>query len=127
MAQDMLHGGGTKKMRTDEGATKQGRAALFDTLCSKQQQVVEGEDAQQNEEGDAEDEELKPRKLLKFIHTAKNGGFAYDEYENPFKFIMRRYQERMKAANAVDFDDMMQLTTSLFNDHPEVLAKVYAR
>ncbi len=37
--------------------------------------------------------------------------------------IARRYEQALKTANAVDFDDLLLLTLSLFRDHPEVVRR----
>jgi len=133
LVQDMLgQGASSKKHRQEE---PQGRAALFDALCAKQQVgAQEGEpqesgasSGEEEDEDAEEDEALKPKKMLKFIQTAKNGGFEAEQYEVPYSFVFRRYKDRMKNANAVDFDDMMSLTVKLFDDHPQVLAKTRDR
>jgi DNA helicase-2/ATP-dependent DNA helicase PcrA len=41
--------------------------------------------------------------------------------------LYKLYQERMKAANALDFDDLLFLTVRLFREHPEVLRKYQER
>ncbi len=35
--------------------------------------------------------------------------------------IYQRYQDRLRAANSMDFDDLLMYTNILFRDHPEVL------
>ena len=37
--------------------------------------------------------------------------------------IYRRYQQRLRAANSMDFDDLLMYTNILFRDHPEILDK----
>ena len=37
--------------------------------------------------------------------------------------IYLRYQNRMRAANSMDFDDLLMQTNILFRDHPEILEK----
>lgn len=41
--------------------------------------------------------------------------------------VYRRYQSRLKRANAVDFNDILGRTVELFNEHAEVLDKVQQR
>lgn len=41
--------------------------------------------------------------------------------------VYRRYQSRLAAANAVDFNDILGRTVELFEDHPDVLEKVQQR
>lgn len=47
----------------------------------------------------------------------------YDRYaKRPQLFeIYQRYQSRLKAANSMDFDDLLMYTNILLRDHPEVL------
>jgi ATP-dependent DNA helicase UvrD/PcrA len=53
--------------------------------------------------------------------------FASAAHANPFDSKVAKiypvYQERLKASNALDFDDMLMLTVLLFTRHPKVLAK----
>jgi len=41
--------------------------------------------------------------------------------------VYARYQERLKQANAVDFNDILGRTVELFDDHPDVLERVQQR
>ncbi|HEX7001065.1 MAG TPA: UvrD-helicase domain-containing protein [Trueperaceae bacterium] len=41
--------------------------------------------------------------------------------------VYARYQERLAAANAVDFNDILGRTVDLFDDHPDVLQRVQQR
>ena len=42
--------------------------------------------------------------------------------KQPLTFeIYRRYQERLRSANSMDFDDLLMYTNILFRDYPEVL------
>jgi len=47
----------------------------------------------------------------------------YDrQIKQPLIFeIYRRYQERLRAGNSMDFDDLLLYTNILFRDHPDVL------
>lgn len=54
------------------------------------------------------------------------------EYDNQLKQpltseIYRRYQERLRAGNSMDFDDLLMYTNILFRDHPEVLGNYQNR
>ena len=64
----------------------------------KQQLGEEGDERaeDENHEEEAEEEDLQPRKMMKFIHTAKNQGYPAYEYEDPFAYVFRRYAERMR-------------------------------
>ncbi len=69
---------------------------------------------------------LKPRAVASFIDSAKNRGRFPDAYadvrgdERLPAEIYAAYQQRLKAANAVDFGDLLLLTVQLFEQHPEV-------
>jgi DNA helicase-2/ATP-dependent DNA helicase PcrA len=47
-------------------------------------------------------------------------GFGFDE---KLAKVYVRYQDEMKRANALDFDDLIMLTIRLFEEHPKILAK----
>lgn len=47
--------------------------------------------------------------------------------QGSFREVYRLYQQRLKEADAVDFDDLLFLTTRLFQEHPEVLASYQER
>lgn len=44
-----------------------------------------------------------------------------------FRDVYRRYAERCRLADAMDFDDILVYTYRLFDEHPEVLAKYVER
>lgn len=83
------------------------------------------------------DETYKPRDVQARISLAKNNlitSAAYEanptlvgqdrEQRRPHIFeIYKRYDARCRAANAMDFDDLLVNVNILFRDHPEVLAK----
>ncbi|MBL4781257.1 MAG: DNA helicase Rep [Porticoccaceae bacterium] len=48
---------------------------------------------------------------------------ADSDGEQALGLLYERYQQALKAYNAVDFDDLIQLPVQLFRDHPEVLGK----
>ena len=41
--------------------------------------------------------------------------------------IYRRYQEMLKGCNALDFEDILNLTLELFEKHPEAIREVTSR
>lgn len=71
------------------------------------------------------------------ISMAKNLMMTPDQYAANREFLMRdrfeklfdmprvftEYNRRLRAANAMDFDDLLVLTNTLFQKHPAVLAK----
>lgn len=69
---------------------------------------------------------LKPRAAASFIDRAKNRGLlpeSLDEVRSDEKLLAElyaQYQQKLKAANAVDFGDLLLLTVRLFEDYPEV-------
>ena len=48
---------------------------------------------------------------------------AESDGEQALALLYERYQQALKAYNAVDFDDLILLPVQLFRDHPEVLGK----
>jgi DNA helicase-2/ATP-dependent DNA helicase PcrA len=69
--------------------------------------------------------------LLSHISRWKMNGIApsnaTDNVENDLEFLAavayRRYQSNLRAAGAVDFDDLILLTNQLFSEFPEVLER----
>ena len=82
------------------------------------------------------DKNFAPKALLANISRAKDRmltpeGLANSAGDN-FALqvtakVYRRYQEMLKAANALDFDDIILLTVRLFREYPEVLQKYQRR
>ena len=74
---------------------------------------------------------MKPGDLLSLISKWKGAGIspeqARDAVDGDLEALAaagyRRYQQGMKAAGAVDFDDLLFLTDRLFSTSPEVLAR----
>ena len=46
---------------------------------------------------------------------------------DPMVKIYRSYEEHLKVANAVDFNDLLNLTVRVFEENPEVLARYQER
>lgn len=73
--------------------------------------------------------QMNPRTIRSFISGAKNellGPEAYGRQAEGYFMetvakVYQRYQAALKAANAVDFDDLLVLTVQLFQSKPEVL------
>ena len=69
---------------------------------------------------------LKPRAAAAFIDRAKNQGFLPEALENLradeqlLAELYAQYQQQLKAANAVDFGDLLLLTVQLFEEHADV-------
>ncbi|MFN0196586.1 MAG: ATP-dependent helicase [Planctomycetaceae bacterium] len=77
------------------------------------------------------DKMLKPGELLSRISRWKNSGVLPDQAEHDVSddldFVAaagyRRYQKKLRAMAAVDFDDLLLLTQQLFEEHPGVLER----
>jgi len=52
---------------------------------------------------------------------------ADDFYKRQFIHFYNLYNKRLKAANAVDFDDLIMLPVRIFKEHPEILKKYQER
>ena len=73
---------------------------------------------------------LPPKEIRNKISDAKNRMLDPDEWfrESPRDYLSQQihdlfcyYEERLRAANALDFDDLLNKTLQLFLDHPPVL------
>ncbi len=83
-------------------------------------------------ECDVSEKQFAPRVVLSEISFAKDkmispAQMREDAGQDYKKKIIAKlyahYQERMKAANAVDFDDILLLTVEIFSQFPDVLKK----
>ena len=78
---------------------------------------------------DIDTKKLSPRSILGQISQAKSSQLGPEEYRATAVTIFDRrvadvydqYQQRMVAANAMDFDDLLLNTVKLFREHPDVL------
>ncbi len=76
----------------------------------------------------ASDEKLDPNLAKNLISKAKNNGWAAPEDEETLiGSVYRRYNQELRALNAMDFDDLLIQAVRLLNDHPEVREKWRAR
>ena len=79
--------------------------------------------------------EFRPSVVLSAISRAKNEmldpGFLADHAANhrerTIARLATRYQERLRKANALDFDDLLLEAVRLFHEAPDVLAKYQER
>ena len=85
---------------------------------------------------DVSEKQLAPKAVLSEISIAKDKMTGPEELRSEAGQDYRKkmvsklyalYQERMKAANALDFDDILVLTVKLFEQFPEVLEKYRSR
>jgi len=78
-----------------------------------------------------DEKQFTPRSFLYAISRAKEKLISPEEFErNAYEFFDRlaaqvypRYQEALKAANALDFDDLLLATIRLFQSQPAVLER----
>ena len=80
------------------------------------------------------DVKANPRELHSLLSRIKNAGssgvgkvFGSEEAFAMADHIRGRYDTALKAATAVDFDDLLVLTLRLFNEHPEALEECRRR
>lgn len=87
-------------------------------------------------ECDVSEKQFAPRAVLSEISFAKDKMITpqmmledagQDYRKKIIAKLYRVYQERMKAANALDFDDILLLTVELFEKFPEILEKYQTR
>jgi DNA helicase-2/ATP-dependent DNA helicase PcrA len=79
--------------------------------------------------------EYKPAAILGAISRAKNEmidaefltGNAHTHREREIARLFRRYQSRLRAAAALDFDDLLLEAVRLFHDAPTVLERYQSR
>lgn len=85
---------------------------------------------------DISEKQFAPRTVLSEISFAKDKMISPDHMKadagqdyrkKVIARIYKLYQERMKAANALDFDDILCLTVEIFEKFPEVLEKYQNR
>ena len=78
----------------------------------------------------AKNEKLDPNLAKNLISRAKNAHWKIKEPEGESSLpaaVFHRYQEELKTANAVDFDDLLILTVNLFENHSDVAEKWQTR
>jgi DNA helicase-2/ATP-dependent DNA helicase PcrA len=76
-----------------------------------------------------------PAAILNQISTAKSQTYGPKDYikrgrsyfEEVAGRVYERYQEMLKASNALDFDDLLMRTVELFRTHKEVLERYQSR
>ncbi|MEX2586363.1 MAG: UvrD-helicase domain-containing protein, partial [Balneolaceae bacterium] len=76
--------------------------------------------------------EIRPRTIQRKISDAKNQLISPDIFSEKFVLstldditsrVYRIYQERLKQANAMDFDDLLVRPIELFSSHPDILER----
>jgi DNA helicase-2/ATP-dependent DNA helicase PcrA len=84
---------------------------------------------------DLDPKRFPPRAVHAAISNAKNEMLDFETYsaraekvfERRTAEVYRDYQQRLLAASAMDFDDLLLVTVNLFQSHPEVLAEYQSR
>jgi DNA helicase-2/ATP-dependent DNA helicase PcrA len=77
----------------------------------------------------------EPRLILQTISSAKNELIGPEKYReeadgfwtNTIATVYARYQEKLLANGALDFDDLLTYTVKLFQEHPDVLEQYQRR
>ena len=80
-------------------------------------------------------QQFKPRALQRTISSAKNQMIAPQEYENIARGrqqemaarVFGPYQQALRKANAMDFDDLLLRPIDLFEEHPDILKSYQER
>ncbi len=79
---------------------------------------------------------FKPNMIHDKISDAKNKGISAEDYfsnsygddfEETVSKVYREYVKRLKAQNAVDFDDLLSLVVQLFEKNPDILERYQDR
>ena len=79
-----------------------------------------------------------PKTILSYISRAKDGGIYPKEYSEQAKQssdymkkvvsdVYKQYSDKMKAANAMDFDDIIMLTVKMLETNPDLLDEWQSR
>jgi DNA helicase II / ATP-dependent DNA helicase PcrA len=71
-------------------------------------------------------QKVDPWAVLAMLSRYRNGGERAAAFADPntaalARHVSLRYQSALRACNAVDFDDLILLTLTLFKDHPDIL------
>lgn len=80
-----------------------------------------------------DDKTNKPGAILNGISKAKNDLISPDAFtgrsykDEIVGRVYTRYQQALKASNAMDFDDLLMNTTLILQNHPDVLARYQRR
>jgi superfamily I DNA/RNA helicase len=71
----------------------------------------------------ARDEKLDPHLAANLISKAKNNAWTATEDETLLGSVFRRYEQELRALNAMDFDDLLVQAVRLLSEAPEVREK----
>lgn len=79
---------------------------------------------------------VEPRTVRSMISRAKNAGVSPAKFKEVYgegdtvkytSWVYARYEDRLRANNAMDFDDLLLKTLLLFDEYPDVLDKYRRR
>lgn len=82
---------------------------------------------------DLDEKRFAPRSILNFISRAKEKLITpalytpVDYFTQIVGRVYPRYQERLEACHALDFDDLLMKTVQLFEGHPDILERYQKR
>ncbi len=85
---------------------------------------------------DVSKEAVEPRTVRSMISRAKNAGVSPARFKETYgdgdavkysAWVYARYEDRLRADNAMDFDDLLLKTLLLFEEYPDVLEKYRRR
>ncbi len=79
--------------------------------------------------------DYNPRAIRNKISGAKNefmgpdeyGKFAFNEYEKIVLSVFKRYEDKKRRNNSLDFDDLLLLPLKLFRENPSILKEYQER
>lgn len=118
-----FHSACLRIMRAEHETLRMSSAfSIYDTLDSQRLIKIVC-----REEG-VDPKQYPPKKLGRLISDLKNEMVSDTDYEaiaqrpedQVLAQVYRGYQSRLRAANAVDFDDIIMLTVQLLRDHPQL-------
>jgi DNA helicase-2/ATP-dependent DNA helicase PcrA len=73
------------------------------------------------------EEKLDPQTALNLISKAKNNAWTFHDDETLADAVFRRYEQELRALNAMDFDDLLVQAVRLLSESPEVCEKWRAK
>ena len=84
---------------------------------------------------DKDPKEFNPKSVRNKISSAKNelinpsklSEFSVNEFDSVVVDVYKKYQDKLKNNNSVDFDDLLMYPIMLFNDHKDILMKYQER
>jgi superfamily I DNA/RNA helicase len=73
------------------------------------------------------EEKLDPQAAMSLISKAKNNAWTTRDDETLAAAVFRRYEQELRALNAMDFDDLLVQAVRLLSESPEVRGKWRAK